>query len=76
MFSKSLSYIKHRPPLFKNYSRWLKVYWNDLLILYSILQDVIAQRYPDIDIIWNQELFNSFCRMIYKTSSKHIPKYI
>lgn len=66
------NYIPHRTPIFKSYSRWITNYQRDLLNLYSILRDIINNRYPDNEINWDHDLFCTFCRMVYNSSSKHI----
>ena len=70
------NYIPHRVNR-PNYNKWRCVYVKELSILFSILKDIITDRYSHSKIDWeSSQLFNRFCYMIFKNSSKHIPKWI
>jgi hypothetical protein len=70
------NYIPHRDKR-TNYNKWRAVYLKELSIMFSILKDIVNDRYSNCKIdLETEQLFNRFCYMIFKNSSKHIPKWI
>ena len=68
------NYIPHKKKRI-NYRKWIFEYQRDILNLYSILKEIIEQRYPNKKINWDSEkLFIQFCIFIYKNSSGYILK--
>ena len=67
------NYIPHHTPKKNNIMTWYNNYERELMCLYSILKDVISERYQQLKIDWNSNiLYESFIRMIYSNSSKYI----
>jgi hypothetical protein len=74
--SRFRNYIPHKKPRYSNYNTWKECYYNDLLQLYNILEDLINSRY-DNNIKWNNENnFEEFCKFIYECSSKYISSWL
>lgn len=65
------NYIPHKPPLNKNFYLWYKTYYNYLIDLFNITNESLNKRYEKHAKLIN---FNTFCKFIYNTSSKHIYK--
>ena len=64
------NYIPHKTPKKPDFARWLTTYYDDLLCLYNILNQIIMERH-DEDRTGDED-FKRFTRFIYSCSSKHI----
>jgi hypothetical protein len=80
MFRKTVisNYIPHKTPLNPNFNKWFNEYKYDLVYLFGILKESMEDRYIDSsNNDWgSDELFLTFCRFIYKKSSKHVNKWV
>ena len=59
-----------------DFNEWYKFYKRDLINLYMIFQKSVDERYNNTNVEWrNNETYTKFVYMIFKSSSKYIPKY-
>ena len=70
------NYIPHETPMDADFNEWYKFYKRDLINLYMIFQKSVDERYNNTNVEWrNNETYTKFVYMIFKSSSKYIPKY-
>lgn len=62
------NYIPHDTPKYLNYSLWYKTYYDYLVHMHSMSNNMVKNRYTDMPNID----FENFCMFIYKYSSKYI----
>lgn len=63
--------IPHKKTNVNNYTEWRLYYENYLMNLYTIFTSTFNNHY-DHDLNFN---YNVFCRYMYMSSSKYIPRY-
>ena len=67
----------HPTPSITNRHSWHISYCRELIHLYEIVKRIVTEKYPTIKENWeSNSLFNSFSRLIYNCSSKHISLYL
>ena len=64
------NYISKRENKFVSFSKWKDVYNTDLVNMFDIITKVYDSRYEH-NTRW-EELFEKFCLLIFKKSSKYI----
>jgi hypothetical protein len=68
------NYIPHPTPRNAVRSEWHESYITQLIDIYTIINNVMKERYPNNKIKWNSnnKIFHNLSQLIYNTSSKHI----
>lgn len=75
-YNSRMNYITNNVRRKPSFEIWQYEYLRDLSNIYSIFTGCLIERYPDNNetSLKSEELFDKFCRMIYKKSSKFILK--
>jgi len=71
MFKLYNNYIPHKKNC--SFDRWYEEYENQLINIYSIMIEILLERYGEENI--DDITFIKFCRFIYNSSSQYILKY-
>jgi len=74
MKSVRFNYIPHKTPINVNYDKWYLEYKDDITQMFFITIDILREKYPDITKLNLNKKFQTFCKMIFKSSSKFIFK--
>lgn len=65
------NYLPDRKTKHCTYDKWCSTYSQELTVLYKILIIDFCEKFDGSKISWNSH-YDSFKRMIYKKSSKHL----
>ena len=61
-------HVRKIDPTDTNYLKWCDLHIVQLRTMYSIVQDIINERYPNNRIQWNHKTMNTLTKLIYYTS--------
>ena len=70
------NYIPHRTPVNTNRENWQSSYYEQLIEMFNICQNIVNDELPHHKITYDNKEFNIFSHMIYKSSSKYISPYL